>query len=120
MNPFGAAPHHTASIDAMRGGEMARLKGKVAVVTGASRRIGAGIAEKLAGEDAATVVNYATSDSDAQKIVSRNKSHGGRAVAVRADISKLADILRPRSPTCLFTAATKPRLTPLRRVLPLN
>jgi 3-oxoacyl-[acyl-carrier protein] reductase len=69
---------------------MARLKGKVTIMTGASKGIGAAIAEKLAEEGAATVVNYATSDSDAQNVVARITARGGRAAAV----SKLADIQR--------------------------
>jgi 3-oxoacyl-[acyl-carrier protein] reductase len=76
---------------------MARLKGKVTIMTGASKGIGAAIAEKLAEEGAATVVNYATSDSDAQNVVSRITARGGRAAAV----SKLADIQR------LFDTAVK-------------
>ena len=62
--------------DAMRGGEMARSNVKVAVVTGASKGIGAGIAEKLARGGAATVVNYA-SDSDARKVLVANQVSWG-------------------------------------------
>jgi len=80
---------------------MARLEGKMAIVTGASKGIGAAIAEKLAEEGAATVVNYATSGSDAQNVVSRITARGGRATAVKADVSKLADIQR------LFDTAVK-------------
>ena len=80
---------------------MARLKGKVAIVTGASKGIDAAIAEKLTEEGAATVVNYASSDRDAQDVVSRIKARGGRATAVKADVSKLADIQR------LFNSAVK-------------
>jgi 3-oxoacyl-[acyl-carrier protein] reductase len=73
---------------------MLKLTEKVAVVTGASKGIGAAIAEKLAEEGAAVVVNYATSDTGAQDVVSKIRSKGGRAVAVQADVSKLTDIKR--------------------------
>jgi NAD(P)-dependent dehydrogenase (short-subunit alcohol dehydrogenase family) len=71
---------------------MAKLDGKVAIVTGASKGIGAAIAEKLAEEGAAVIVNYARSETEAQGVVSRIRTRGGRAVAVKADLSKVLDI----------------------------
>ena len=71
---------------------ISRLKGKVAVVTGASKGIGASIAEHLAAEGAAVVVNYASSKQGADAVVGRIKSQGGKAVAVQADVSKAEDI----------------------------
>jgi 3-oxoacyl-[acyl-carrier protein] reductase len=76
-----------------------RLKGKVAVVTGASRGIGAAIALHVAAEGAAVVVNYASSKEGAERVVAEITGKGGRAVAVQADVSRQADIGR------LFTAA---------------
>ncbi len=73
---------------------MNRLKGKVAVVTGASKGIGAAIAEQLAAEGASVVVNYASSKSGADSVVGRINERGGKAVAVQADLSKHADIRR--------------------------
>ncbi|MDB6037129.1 MAG: oxidoreductase [Verrucomicrobiales bacterium] len=71
-----------------------KLDGKVAVVTGASKGIGASIAKHLAGEGAAVVVNYASSKAGAEKVVSEIKAGGGKAVAVQADVAKKADIQR--------------------------
>lgn len=71
---------------------MPKLSKKVAIVTGASKGIGAAIAEKFADEGAAVVVNYGRSAKEAEAVVSRIKQKGGKAVAVQADISKLSDI----------------------------
>jgi 3-oxoacyl-[acyl-carrier protein] reductase len=78
-----------------------RLAGKVAVVTGASKGIGAAIARQLASEGAAVVVNYASSKTGADKVVADITKKGGKAVAVQADMSKPADIQR------LFTETKK-------------
>lgn len=67
---------------------MGKLAGKVAVVTGASKGIGAAIAKALAAEGAAVVVNYASSKAGADALVAAIGKTGGKAVAVRADVSK--------------------------------
>ncbi|HEX3601293.1 MAG TPA: glucose 1-dehydrogenase [Lacipirellulaceae bacterium] len=69
-----------------------KLAGKVAVVTGASKGIGAAIAANLAAEGASVVVNYASSKAGADKVVDQIKKSGGRAVAVQADLSKPSEI----------------------------
>ena len=71
---------------------MAKLKGKVAVVTGASKGIGAAIAEKLGSEGARVVVNYSRDKAGAERVARKIKESGGEAVAVQADVSKDADI----------------------------
>jgi 3-oxoacyl-[acyl-carrier protein] reductase len=71
-----------------------KLEGKVAVVTGASKGIGAAIAAHLADAGAAVVVNYATSKAGADRVVAAITAKGGRAVAVGGDMSKPADIAR--------------------------
>ncbi|HVT89662.1 MAG TPA: glucose 1-dehydrogenase [Tepidisphaeraceae bacterium] len=71
-----------------------KLAGKVAVVTGASKGIGAAIAIKLASEGAAVVVNYSSSRPGADRVVSEITGNGGRAVAVQANLARPADIHR--------------------------
>src|SRR5438309_4549658 len=78
-----------------------KLAGKVAVVTGASKGIGASIAKHLAAEGAAVVVNYASSKGGADRVVAEITGKGGRAIAVQADVAKPADIRR------LFAEAKK-------------
>jgi 3-oxoacyl-[acyl-carrier protein] reductase len=70
---------------------MGRLTGKVALVTGASKGIGAGIAIALAAEGASVVVNYASSQAGADKVVAAITAAGGKAVSARADVSKAAE-----------------------------
>jgi len=70
---------------------MAKLTGKVAVVTGASKGIGAAIAGELAKDGASVIVNYANSAQGAEAVVAKLKANGGKAKAVRADVSKPAE-----------------------------
>ena len=73
---------------------MGKLSGKVAIVTGASKGIGASIARHLAGEGASVVVNYESSKKDADRVVEEITEHGGTALAVQGDVAQQADITR--------------------------
>jgi 3-oxoacyl-[acyl-carrier protein] reductase len=73
---------------------MGKLHGKVAVVTGASKGIGAAITKALADEGAAVVVNYSSSKQGAERVVADITGRGGKAIAVQGDVSKQADIER--------------------------
>jgi 3-oxoacyl-[acyl-carrier protein] reductase len=73
---------------------MSDLKGKVAVVTGASKGIGAGIAKNLGAAGAAVVVNYASSKEGAERVVKEITGNGGKAIAIQGDVGKAADVKR--------------------------
>jgi 3-oxoacyl-[acyl-carrier protein] reductase len=73
---------------------MSKLSGKVTIVTGASKGIGAAVAKSLAASGASVVVNYASSKEGADKVVDAIKAAGGKAVAVKGDVSKAADAPR--------------------------
>jgi 3-oxoacyl-[acyl-carrier protein] reductase len=73
---------------------MGKLSNKAAVVTGASKGIGAAIAKGLAAEGASVVVNYSTSKQGADSVVSQIVKTGGKAIAVQGDVSKSADVKR--------------------------
>ena len=78
-----------------------KLNGKVAVVTGASKGIGADIAKQFAAEGAAVVVNYASDKQGADRVVDDITKRGGKAVAVQANVAKRSEVER------LFAAAEK-------------
>lgn len=71
-----------------------KLKGKVAIVTGASRGIGAGIAKAFAMEGVKVVVNYAARKEQAERVVAAILAGGGQAVAIQADVSVAEDVKR--------------------------
>lgn len=78
---------------------MSKLKGKVAVVTGASKGIGASIAKTLGSAGASVVVNYSSSKEGADKVVAEIEKQGGKAIAVQGDMSKSSDVKRLFSET---------------------
>jgi 3-oxoacyl-[acyl-carrier protein] reductase len=73
---------------------MSKLKDQVAIVTGASKGIGASIAKHLAAEGAVVVVNYASGKADAERVVAEITSRGGRAMAVQGNVARQSDIDR--------------------------
>jgi 3-oxoacyl-[acyl-carrier protein] reductase len=73
---------------------MNRLTGKVAIVTGASKGIGAAAAKALAAEGAAVAVNYSSAQEEAERVVSQITSEGGQATAIQADVPEAADVMR--------------------------
>jgi len=76
----------------LKGNQMSRLNGKVAVVTGASKGIGAGIAKALAAEGASVVVNYASSKEGADKVVAEITGSGGKAISAHGDVANSAGV----------------------------
>jgi 3-oxoacyl-[acyl-carrier protein] reductase len=92
MQPGKEASRLTfALLEIKKESSMGKLTGKVAVVTGASKGIGAAIATALAKEGASVVVNYASSKAGADKVVADIKAGGGKGIAVGGDVSKKAD-----------------------------
>ena len=75
------------------------LRDKVAIVTGASRGIGKGIAERLGKDGATVVINYAKSADSAKKVVESIQKAGGKAAAIQADVSRVADVKKLFSET---------------------
>jgi 3-oxoacyl-[acyl-carrier protein] reductase len=73
---------------------MSNSKDKVAVVTGASKGIDAAIAKRLSEADAAVVVNYSSGKEDADRVVGDIKANGGKAIAIKGDVAKAADMQR--------------------------
>src|SRR5207253_7199914 len=78
-----------------------KLNGKVAVVTGASKGIGAGIAKDFAAEGASVIVNYASAKHDADRVVDEISKRGGKAIAIQGNVARKTDVER------LFAEAEK-------------
>jgi NAD(P)-dependent dehydrogenase (short-subunit alcohol dehydrogenase family) len=97
-----------------------KLTGKVAIVTGSSKGIGASIAKHLAAEGAAVVVNYSSSRTDADRVVAEITGLGGKAVAVQANVGKRPTSVvcflkrRPRSERSTFSSTTLASMSLLR------
>jgi 3-oxoacyl-[acyl-carrier protein] reductase len=71
-----------------------KLNGKIALITGASKGIGAGIAKAYANQGATVVVNYASNKNDADKVVEEITTNGGKAIAIQGNVEKAADVKR--------------------------
>jgi 3-oxoacyl-[acyl-carrier protein] reductase len=95
---------------------MKKLENKVAVITGASKGIGAEIARGLAAEGAAVVVNYASDKTGADKVVADITGNGGKAIAVQGDVSKSADVDRLFAETHEAYGAADILFTPIEAV----
>jgi NAD(P)-dependent dehydrogenase (short-subunit alcohol dehydrogenase family) len=89
----------------MKGTQMksGKLNGKVAIVTGASKGIGAGIAKEFATQGASVVVNYASAKQDADRVVDEISKRGGKAIAIQGNVSKKSE----NSWSCLRTRVTR-------------
>src|SRR5687767_115262 len=77
-----------------------KLEGQIALVTGASSGIGAGIAKALANEGASVVINYASSPEKADKVKSEIQSGGGTAITIKADVSNEEEVIAMFKETC--------------------
>src|SRR5881296_760959 len=92
----GSESSEISQTQQMKGNVMknGKLNGEVAVVTGASKGIGAGIAKEFAAEGASVIVNYASAKQDADRMVDEISKRGGKAIAIQANVAKKADVDR--------------------------